>query len=118
MPSLKYLPLPGEGILKFLRYTAEIFSKCWIGDFLKPQKISALFNNFFYFVSNSKKQCIVLAIFQHFPPWKLQNKSCIKDLKFCEVSENPKFSIFSILKTVECPHLEEVNILDLASPFT
>ena len=40
-----------------------------------------------------KKQCIILAIFQHFS-LETMKKSCLKELKFCEIPEipNPAFS--------------------------
>ena len=88
IPSLKYLPCRNEGILQFLRQTAEFFSKCWIQDFLKPHKISALLDDFFFhsFLGGPKKkklknQCIVLAIFQHFsfgPPLETMKKKLSK----------------------------------------
>ena len=38
-----------------------------------------------------KNQCIFLAIFP-LVPLETINKSCLNELKFCEVSENPVFS--------------------------
>ena len=35
----------------FDQFIFEIFSKCWIYDFLKPHKISAYLDNFFFIVS-------------------------------------------------------------------
>ena len=35
----------------------------------------------------------LLSFFPLVPPWKLWKKSCLKKLKVCEVSENPKSSI-------------------------
>ena len=44
-----------------------------------------------------KKQCIVLAIFAAFFLWSplgnYENKSCLNELKFFEISGNPKSSI-------------------------
>ena len=72
-------------------------------DFVKPHKSSALLVNFFFIVSKGgpKEKCWkiaktiywFLAIFPLVPPWKLWKKSCLKELKFGEVSRNPKSSI-------------------------
>ena len=37
-----------ESVFRFSTDLNEIFSKCWILDFLKPHKISALLDNFFF----------------------------------------------------------------------
>ena len=58
-----------------------------------------------------KKQCIVLAIFQHFsfgPPLETMKKSCLNELKFWEASRNQNWSIcwkfqYSISKIGESP---------------
>ena len=72
--------------------------KCW--------KIAKTYTLFFYFVSFG-------------PPWK---KNCLKELKFLEDSENPKFTIcwkfqLSISKPVGSPHFCGVNISNWGSPF-
>jgi hypothetical protein len=65
-----------------IHQTAEIFSKSWIRDFLKPHKMSALLNNFFFIVSKGgpkeKKPPKPMHSFGNFsafflwvPPWKL-----------------------------------------------
>ena len=60
-------------------------------------------------------------VFEFFPLETIK-KSCLKALKFWEVSENPKSSIcwkfqLSISKTVGCPHFCMVNISNWGSPF-
>ena len=51
-----------------------------------------------------------------------EKKTCLKELKFCEVSENPKSNIcwklqLSISQTVGCTHFCMVNISNYGSPF-
>ena len=64
---------------------------------MKPLKIWAYLDNFFFMVSDAKKLPKLYIVFWVFfplaPPWKLWKKNCLKELKFCEVSENPKSSI-------------------------
>ena len=48
IPILKYLKPRNGGILNFLRQTTEIFSICFIFDFVKPLKICAHLDNIFF----------------------------------------------------------------------
>ena len=57
-----------------------------------------------------KKQCIVLAIFQHFFFGSHEKKSCLNKFKFWEASWNHKKSLswkfqYSILKNAETSHI-------------
>ena len=87
-----------------MKEKAEIFSICFIYNFMKPLKIWAHLDNFYFhcFIGvtkwkNSKKQWIVSADILNFflwsPPWNNENKSCLNELKFWEASENHKLSI-------------------------
>ena len=70
IPSLKYLPhLPWKKVHSFQGGTK--------GKMLK----------------NCQNYILVFEFFPLVPPWKLWKKSCLKELKFCEVSEYCKSSI-------------------------
>ena len=70
---------------------------------MKPLKIWAHLDNFFFIVSKGepKEKCWKIAITIHWffsifplvPPWKLWKKSCLNKLKFWEASQNQKRSI-------------------------
>ena len=67
---------------------------------------------------------LVFELFSFVPPLETMiKKSCLKELKFCEVPENPTSSIcwkfqLSISKTVGCPHFCIVNIPNRGSTFS
>ena len=83
-----------------MRKAGEIFSKCLIWDFLKPHKIWAHLPNFCFhcFLGGTKGKTLEnqhsnVFFFLWSPLWNEENKSCLNELKFCEVSEIPKSRI-------------------------
>ena len=72
-------------------------------------------------LKNCQNYTLVFEFFSFGPPLETKKKSCLNWLKFCEVSQNPKFSIcwkfqMSISKIVGCPHFCMVNISNWGSP--